>query len=136
MDKYTLTKTQRNEVLKAIERAGLAPDSFVWRETGSPIYYGGGDAPLVSQLTHLPTRAEFTFDYGGEAEAWWAVFSPAEGRPYESTDVGAWGGQLAALSQWLTVVRREAEAPDLWAAFAGAPSLVPFPLVEFRASRP
>ena len=119
MEKYLLTKTQRNAVLDAIRNEGLPPDSFTWHEVKSPGYYGGGDAPRVSSLAHLPTQSAFTFDFNYDT-GHSALFAPAVDKPSEHRNVVIWTAQLAAVRQWLAIVHQEADAPDLWAAFAGA----------------
>ena len=121
MEKYLLTKTQRNAVFEAISNEGLPPDSFNWREVKSPGSYGE-DGSLVSSLAHLSTQSEFTFDFHDET-GHWASFTPGEDKPSEYVCVEHWKIQLAAVRKWLSTVHREADAPDLWATFAGATPL-------------
>ncbi len=124
VEDYLLTKTQRNEVLEAIQVEGLEPIEFSWSTASSPGYYGGGGgaAPDVSLLTHEPTQSTFTFDFAPDT-GHWAVFRPGVDKPCDHVNVERWGTQVAAVRQWLGVVHTEADAVDLWAAFEGAQSL-------------
>lgn len=112
LDHFLLT-TQGNEVLLAIERAGLKSAEFKWDKALSR--FAGFEAPYyVPVLVHDPSGSSFTFDYDREAGQHYAIFTPGEEAPQEEERVGSWSSQLLYVRTWLGYVKREYQAPDLW----------------------
>lgn len=115
MNSKLLHKTQKNDVFKLIESAGLSPADFDWDTIsvyGSPM--GLGDAN-ISTLIHRPTKYFCNFDMRGEFRI---KYSPANEAPYEYFAGYCWEGCLGGVNNWLKYLRREIEAPDLWSIFS------------------
>jgi hypothetical protein len=110
MPKGPLLKSQANEVLLTISKAGFDPIEFQWEEHKSQ--YSGNTAAL---LVHESSGSYFTFDYvnrdGHKCE-----YSPGEESPEVSAFSGSWGGQLLNVRMWLRFVKKEVDSPDLWSA--------------------
>lgn len=104
-----LLKSQMNEVLLLVKRVGLNPSNFDWGKSGNLV----GASRLVSVLRHKPGNWRFRFELNGEAHV--AIFSPGATTPEERRNTGSWDLQLDAVLDWLTFLKREIDAPDLWA---------------------
>lgn len=116
---HWLLKTQSNAVIEAIKSAGLDPFEFQWEGTRTGLKSAGvgGDVPRVPLLRHKPTQAFFTFEFDGKRRTHHAVFSPGDQVPEEVQNSGTWENQLIWFTHWLGYLKREYQAPDLWAEF-------------------
>lgn len=76
---------------------------------------------VVPVLWHTPSNSYFHFDLNNQKH--WCEFSPGDQTPKEQHAPGSWSNQLANVGYWLTYLRREIQAPDLWAMLAGGSSL-------------
>lgn len=113
MRKFLLLKTQKNEVLEVIEKFGLNPSEFEWREIEKdPVYYAA-DAGIISALAHVSTEYKFEFDMRGDTI--WATFSPGEESPIGNRECRNWAEMLILVIEWIRNLKREIESPDLWA---------------------
>ena len=106
----TLTRTQMNAVLMVIESRQMVALDFSWEEEtfGHPAsgYF------RCSKLRHRPTGHWFVF--GGD----FLKLSPGERDKVFTSHTErylAWVVVIATLGNWLGRVKREHEAPDLWA---------------------
>jgi hypothetical protein len=101
----TLLKTQRNDVFREIENAGLDATEFEWEEQiGYERISRLGDSVelSISVLVHKPSKFFFAF-YPGRG-----TFSPGEQMLTESQEsMGAWRLQLANVSRWISCLNRE-----------------------------
>jgi hypothetical protein len=106
-----LLKSQANDVLRAIEYFGLDPAEFRWEWTSSRYV----SRQVVSKLTHLASGFYFVFDLSsGKNHV--GIFSPAEDTPNAVQGSTGWQAHVAVVSSWLRNLKREMDAPDLWAA--------------------
>jgi hypothetical protein len=105
-----LLTSQRNDIFREIEDAGLDPGRFEWQLLGVQ-NFGPTDTLRCSAT---PWLYEFRID---EAGRHFARFSPGSAAQVEHQSPGSWQGQLRHFSAWLRYVSRELEAPDLWADF-------------------
>ena len=112
MAQRLILKSHANEVLLLIYHEGLAPSQFEWEERSSK----HADNLEVSALIHRPTGYYFLFDFYGSTSEHWAEFSPASGSPLHSVHAGSWEFQRDYVLAWITFLKREIEAPDLWGA--------------------
>lgn len=109
-EKHYILKSQKNDVLSAIQKVGLDVSQFQWVECPSLI------TPnlMVSKLIHTATGYYFMFDFRNSRH--WSKFSPAvessEGLEYP----GAWMEQMGYVYTWLRCLRTELDTSDLWAA--------------------
>jgi hypothetical protein len=114
---FSLTKTQRNAVFSAIQAAALDPSDFSWQEGASRVT--GVDESLtpfrIDVLVHRPTGYFFLFDLDASAESLWAIFRPGRDGAERRENAGSWGYVYNYVVEWLSYVKREHEAPDLWA---------------------
>jgi hypothetical protein len=109
-----LTRVHKNEVFAEIQRLKLDPADFRWERVVQEGSYG----TLISRLVHVPTKFHFTFSFSGEyyTSQWW----PPQGYGAKVLSLDkSWEDQAKCAFNWLVVVKKEADAPDLWgSAFA------------------
>ncbi len=107
-----LLQTQANDVLNAIRKNGFDPAEFAWEIEGTPT------------LRHRPSGDYFfsfdLVDYGQHQ----AYYCPGEDTEEEEWRGGSWQGQLSLVEQWLTNLKREIQAPDLWSLLSEQTALV------------
>ncbi len=124
MAKETLLQTQRNAVLSVLRQEGLEPSDFKWQEAVSRTVEGR----MVSVLIHRPSKYSYKFDFVYEAFRHWhqAIYSPGEesSQGYSRTFL-TWKDHLEVIrTEWLPNLKREIEAPDLWAVVSQEKQLV------------
>jgi hypothetical protein len=108
-------KTQENDITRLIERIGLSVLDFSWANGLSR-----GTTP-TRILQHDPT--EFFYEFRTVDGQQYARLYPNENGGTVERAVGTWLLQLEHFWAWLSIVMREAQAPDLWAeAIAAAQS--------------
>jgi hypothetical protein len=111
VQEYLLLRSQKNEVFKCVQEAGLSPLDFEWGEEGTE-YAGRYDYP-VSYLEHLGSHFWFKFDrtFSGD---YICRYSPGNLKLQEHCDPKAyWTVALQDFVRWLSYLKREI-APDLW----------------------
>jgi len=117
MRKHLVLRTQANEVREILQGAGLNPSEFEWGETTiQAIRESSIHEASVSVLTHQPTGSEFTFDLASGLFS--ASYAPGPERPYVRTSCQRWESVRANVDHWARTIKREIDAPDLWAAVA------------------
>lgn len=120
-----LLQSQKNQVHALVLEAGFAPQDFDWVYTKSK-----HNAKNVSMLMHTPSDYWFSFDYriyDGERQPV-AIFSPGPYSQEEGQFCESWGAELEVVAAWLSFLRREVEAPDLWSDLmrsAGSSTSIP-----------
>jgi hypothetical protein len=124
MAKETLLKTQRNVVLSVLRQLGLEPSDFEWHEAESKQVRDR----MVSVLIHRPSIYFYKFDFVYADRRYWhqAIYSPGEesAQGY-SNKFWEWKNHLGVIrTEWLPNLKREIEAPDLWAAVSQEKQLV------------
>jgi hypothetical protein len=103
---FRLLKSQRNVILGLVRASGLRPGDFQWDEM---ILEGDEDRLRVSVLRHTPTSSYFRFGCN------WDEYAPGFSRRTDSRIVlESWDDRFRLVFDWLTYVKREYEAPDLW----------------------
>jgi hypothetical protein len=126
----TLSKTQRNDVLARVMAAGLDPRDFVWVERKTP-EWTGWNGYTADTLVHKPTSYHSMFFAPGalglgylsnvpqllltQPGEYVVAFEPGTASPRGKVVGVAWPNVLDAVALWLACVKREHEAPDLWA---------------------
>ena len=124
MARETLLKTQRNVVLSVLRQEGLEPSDFEWHEAESSQVKGR----MVSVLIHLPSLYSYKFDFVRAEYRYWhqAIYSPGKKSLQEgSFKFSEWEVHLKVIrTEWLPNLKREIEAPDLWAAVSQEKQLV------------
>lgn len=104
-----LLQSQENEVFLAVRASGLDPSSFAWELQKSE----HDNSNLVSVLSHKPTSYWYKFDMADEGHL--CIFMPGKDTLRGGEYPGTWPNQMAYVRKWLTYLKREAEAPNLWA---------------------
>jgi hypothetical protein len=105
-----ILKSQQNEILRMIEEVGLDPREFKWEEQASEREEG----LWVSRLEHTPSGGFYLFDFQDNQH--FGHFGPGEQAADGSQFSGVWDPyQRASVRDWLGFLKRELEAPDLWA---------------------
>ena len=102
-----LLPSQKNEVLLAIRESGMNPLEFEFTESRRP-----RSTVTSIQLTHVPSK--YWFRLHGTI----VRFSPGEETSQEQSNELSWTGKIGKLRLWLGYLKREVEAPDLWASLA------------------
>lgn len=110
MTDYRLLKSQKNEVFLLIQEAGLSPFEFGLEECTEE--NENGVKFHSHRLVHKPSTYALTFGEG------FVTYSPGAKRPTSWEARPNWSGMLEAVQRWLGYLKREVEAPDLWAALA------------------
>jgi hypothetical protein len=125
MGSVSLLPSQRNDVLLAIQAAGLDPADFEWRTHTKVTGAGRTRAnETIPVLWFQKSKYFFAFEYptGGSGHA--ARFSPGEEHLTDHRGATTWINQLRLVDHWLEYLKREVTAPDLWGAVAEGSTLL------------
>ena len=110
----TLLQSQKNKVAELFIAAGLPRSAFTW------LSYRTRSDLLVSRLEHSGSRFFYLFDYrwNSEQEIEFPVaeYSPGDSDRTVVAWLPGWAEHAEHLDAWVTNLRRELEAPDLWSA--------------------
>jgi len=106
--------SQRDALFALVNKSGLPPTEFHWETRGEP-----GIGQDVAVLTHQPSGYAFSFGPTG------CAYSPGRERAHEWVPTDTWDAKVRQFMQWLVYLRRELEAPDLWAAMGTAAEALP-----------
>lgn len=119
MHDVRLKIVEKNEILGLIRGAGLNLRDFSWSGDDSSEHDESGAVYFtVSVLRHLPT--DYYCKFGGD----WVEISPGPDQRVEmEPHQGAWGIKREVAKLWLEELRKEVDAPDLWASIAGETAL-------------
>jgi hypothetical protein len=119
-----LDKFQKNDVFLAITEAGLAPDrfelSFDPLEGKTLLGHKGSSAFIAIEST----------DY----ENLWIEYRVADG-PLQSS-MHEEDGWLPPVENWLALLKRDLETPDLWATLQQQQTMLDSPSVDANANTP
>lgn len=100
-----LLRTQKNEVFEMMRAAGFDPRLFEWK--GDTLYFA-------------PANDEYWFAFAQDDKGrHYVEYRPGRGSERTQRNGLPWGVAVDAFAHWLEAVRREHEAPDLWADLAG-----------------
>lgn len=117
---YTLLKSQKNEVLKIIQKSGLEPANFLW-VIGKYIVPSDDilTRGLIDNEYEVPKLiykySQFHFQFEMLNGRHHCTFSPGREKPFEIQSPGSWLYLTNHIEEWLHYLKREIEAPDLWA---------------------
>jgi len=114
--KHDLLKTQKNDVLLLIKEAGLDPTAFEWG-WGDLM---GGSAFAPQRVICKGTDYYFQFNFDIRVYEW----SPGDGTPSEINRLSSWDEVLDSVRDWTILLRKELEAPDLWALASSDTSIL------------
>lgn len=108
---HKLLKTQKNYVFKVLQKIGLEPANFSWKhqptpDTSTPPPYKD---ILIPKLEYLD--GEYYYEFG----PYHYKFSPGQSESVEYKEVRSLDEQLFYVTQWAQNIKRQIEAPDLWA---------------------
>lgn len=110
----TLLKTQKNDVFVILRKADLNPDEFRWETKKHVRYDCGMTEYTISVITHVPTGYHCEFLSSGGLS-----YSPGEDQAVDFRQVvGDWHDVTNSLVKWISCLRRELDAPDLWRTIA------------------
>lgn len=98
----TLLKTQKNRVFKNLQAEGLEPANFSWVKVKSRYF-------TVSKLNYLDGKYYFLFTPD------LIEFSPGEKSTVQNTEITYLDYGIQLVKTWSMYLKREIEAPDLWA---------------------
>lgn len=112
MAKWDLMASQRNEVLESIKYYGLEPFNFEW---------GTSLSSRIDKL-YVPVlrfkNSDFFFKFDCELGRHYAVYSPGEEKITDYFNTDSWHHQRNCCDSWLSYLKREITAPDLWSEVA------------------
>lgn len=112
MGRYPVLRTQKNDVKLLLEDIGLNLQEFEWNYQQSEI----SPNCEVEILVHRPTGYYFKFDADMENTDRVSIYTPGIDQVRESGRHGNWNTQTRDIVIWATSLKREVDAPDLWAA--------------------
>jgi hypothetical protein len=123
---YRLPVSFQNRVVEAMGQLGLdGPPAFEWTD------YTPGITVQGERIVHVPTRSHFQYYVPVASTSIWCEWAPATGNGTQRQ--GHVTGDAALVEQikeWLRVVKREYEAPNLWEALRGESALITDAAVE------
>jgi hypothetical protein len=115
-----LLRTQRNGILQRITDLKLNPIDFEFHRVKSDLVTGC----VVTKLFHKPTRYYFTFDFSMQSsEEFFIKYFPTEEGKKHVEFIKPWTFVMGNVVDWLMVIKREIEAPDLWTTIANEKKL-------------
>lgn len=99
-----LLKSQKNDVYRAIQRAGLDPSDFNWNGTDDTITYG--------------PKKWYYCQFGSN----YVHIAPGPNLPQETVRPGlmTWENRLLVVGWWISSLKSELETEDLWASLPTA----------------
>lgn len=106
-----LSRLQRNQIHEILTTQGLQASDCEWSSQKSA-------GTLIERLHHRPTAAHIAFSLHGSllGMAWWPSVPGVSG----SQGIFPWPMAAKYVEIWAGVVRRDDQAPDLWAEAAKA----------------
>ncbi len=113
-----LFKTQKNEVFAFIQKAALDPAEFNWEER--PSRFGLHDG--VPTLVHASSSHYFKFDLSPEGH--FVEFTPGKDKFVGWNHPGSWNSLIPYFCDWLSHLREELGAPNLWESIASEKRLM------------
>ena len=125
-----LSRLEENAVAEAAQAVGLDPQEFEWR-TRPPEKFGPSP---YRRIIHKPTGShlEFSLNSNGVTGHWldWSPMFPSGQRYMSAT---TWASASRVIDAWVSIVKQNHEAPDLWAAVRAQTAL---PTAAARTSEP
>ncbi|WP_447599978.1 hypothetical protein [Nitrospira sp. Nam80] len=118
--RHRLLGTQKNDVHGAIRQRSFDPEDFDWTERASRVE----EHLLIPVIIHKPSDFYFEFDWSDDQSAHWAQYSPGEGVTEKRVLPGDWVSLYTHLEKWLSCLRTQIDAPDLWGTISGDRSLI------------
>jgi hypothetical protein len=99
-----LQKSQKNQIFKAIQSAGLDPREFSLEELGLE----------VTKIKHKWSKSYFLFAHEivGGLYVGHAIIGDGPEGPYQSAR--SWKTLMGRFSRWLRDLKRDLDTPDLW----------------------
>ena len=138
---YDLLQSQKNEVFKIIQEQELDPGCFSWvigeyRLPAQDLLRRGLDYDKyeVPQLIYLDSP--FYFKFGLLNGKHFCTFSPAKEMPFEEEITESWESQKGYLREWTNYLKREVNAPNLWAEMEKYKTSVSIALPESLLNEP
>lgn len=116
---HSLLRSQKNDILPLIQNSKLNPNEFVWS-----IIVSGFTHLEVPILRHKPSEYYFIFDFSSSSGRHVYQYSPGQDKILESGYAGPWRDQLAYFNLWLSSLKVEIEAPDLWKSLNNAQEFI------------
>ena len=111
---YRLLKSQKNEILILIGQAGLDPMEFEWEEREETEDDFSDDSLLITFHRLVHKLSGYAAVFGENSLS----YSPGSESVNETASKVNWIGKREAVGRWLTYLKREIGAPDLWASLA------------------
>ena len=108
MDQQLLT-SQKNQVFERVQQAGLDPTRFEWSKSSET-----GIVSSELRVKDAPYFFRFEWQATGLGHRRVSRLCPGPDTREVVLEPYDWESQLIHVRQWLTLLRREIEAPDLW----------------------
>lgn len=108
--KQRFLKSQLAAFFEGIKVNGLDPADFVWNTLPA---LGGWLQPSL-QLLHEPSGFYSVFHFHVDNQTQVIEYTPGAARRFEKPGGVSWDNMLGHFHQWLTSLKREVEAPDVW----------------------
>lgn len=102
--------TQKDRIYDLVEKSGLAPSQFEFKEQDSQYSYER------ATTLHLK-NSEFYFSFDtelGENQGYIVKFCPASNSHTDSSHPYNWDEQIKIFKEWLSYLKREINSPNKW----------------------
>ena len=101
----TLLRSQKNEVFRVVQEAGLDLSMFRWAVLENKNF----------STSRLDYSSDGFFSFSRlEDGRYYSIFSPAEYERQGSRVADDWPGQFSHVEDWAKYLKREFQEPDLW----------------------
>lgn len=126
---HKLLKSQKNNIFEILRVAGLEPANFSWIDSVLQ-----STDRVTPRLKYLDGEYYFRFDMfeGGHC----CTFSPGEEEIVQWEKPGSWENQIHYVRVWIRCLKREIDAPDLWAEMEKYKTSVSIALPEQLLNEP
>lgn len=111
-EEHKILKTEKNYVFKVLQKIGLEPANFSWKQQqiADPGALSAYEDIIVPRLEYLDGEYYFQFEPDN-----YSTFSPGQTEAVEHRKSSHVDHQLYYARQWAGNLKRQIEAPDLWA---------------------
>jgi hypothetical protein len=114
-----LLPSQKNDTFQAIKNIGLNPSDFLWKETKENYF-----DEEITNIDLCFRATEFHFLFTRQNKGWWLLFSPSYEIYEDNVAVNSWEAVSHTFRRWLSYLKSEIEAPDLWSTIADEKAIV------------
>jgi hypothetical protein len=105
METYRLLKTQKNEMFKILQKAGLECANFSWKRGNKLGRWNYIDLPRLEYI-----RGQYYFEFEPDS----CTFSPAKHTGISTEETRSWTERQFWIREWVKCLKKEIKTPDFW----------------------